>query len=777
MRKQMIVILLLLVFLFPITDIQAQSEQITSQKIIEDVVKQLEKIKDFKGTIATKMYLDDKVINSRTQIMKSETRSMTRNHGVEQFPSGEKSLLLNTIPWIYLPPDYEVVKSSLPLATQKEYKNPLQIIDQLYAMKLLGEANYQERDVYIIELKNSFSSERLFVDQEYSAIRKVDIFNGSNIKVATINYSDFKLFIDQVWLPTKITVRDSIGQSVVEVNYQDWQVNLGLTDFDFLEGFETDYQTKIDQLQEKLKTNSQQDELYLKLSNLYKENGDIEQAISSLEQAIRLEDKIKYRKRLAEIYREQGAYNNALGEIDAALQLNYDNAELHYLLGEIQLQLGNTDQSRQFFEKAVSYDSGNKKYLEKLFWVYKNLANKNDDIYMLERAEKTINKLIELDSDNKDYQIYLGDIYFEAGKTIKAADAYNKAVELAPKNNWVYIKLANYHQKINNYEKAEELYRYVIYLEDSLENHKRLADLYFEQKKYSLALEEYQTISNRAANDIDIKLRLAETYVVLEKADQALEIFNQVLKDKETDKLYNKIKKIIKEYRTETALEIIYQLLREEEILTNKQRDSLYQQLGDIYFQQIKQEQQQRIEEMLPLDSQAEIYSFLAKIEFSSGNLEEAIEYFKKSIAEQPKTRDYYDLAVSYLLTDNFYLAREQAQNLINSGAITQGEELEELSYDLSDWSRKYSDSYVPGRISLIEGNQLRQKGNFNEAKIEYQAAIAENYEYQPPYFYLSVIHGLKGNDIELKIAQTGVEADNLDLLNRLISVINRVKV
>ncbi|MGM0369611.1 MAG: tetratricopeptide repeat protein [Bacillota bacterium] len=777
MRKQMIVILLLLVFLFPITDIQAESEQITPQKIIEDVVKQLDKIKDFKGTIATKMYLDDKVINSRTQIMKSESRSMTRNHGVDKFPSGEKSLLLNTIPWIYLPPDYETVKSSLPLATQKEYKNPLQVLDQLYSTKLLGESTYQERDVYIIELKNSFSSERLFVDQEYSAIRKIDIFNGSNIKVATINYSDFKLFIDQVWLPTKITVVDSVGQSVVEVNYQDWQVNLGLTDFDFLEGFETDYQTKIDQLKEELEDNSQQDELYLELSDLYKENGDIEKAISSLEEAIMIEDKIKYRKSLAEIYREQGDYDNALGEINAGLQLNYDDAELHYLLGEIQLQLGNTDQARQYLEKAVSYDSGNKNYLEQLFWVYKNLANKSDDIYMLERAERTINKLIEIDSDNKDYWIYLGDIYFEAGKTIKAADAYNQAVELAPKNNWAYIKLANYHQQINNYEKAEELYRYVIYLEDSLENHKRLADLYFEQKKYSLALEEYQTISNRAANDIDIKLKLAETYIALEKADKALEIFNQVLKDKEDDELYSKITKVIEKYRTETALEIIHQLLQEENILTNKQRESLYQQLGDIYFQQIKQNEQQKIEEIIPLDSQAEIYSLLAKIEFSSGNLEDAIHYFRRTIEEQPKTRDYYDLAVSYLLTDEFYLAREQAQNLINSGAIAKGEEIEELSYDLSDWERKYSDSYVPGRINLIEGNQLRQKGNFSAAKVEYQAAISENYEYQPPYFYLSVIHGLIGNDVELKISQTGVEDDNLDLLNRLISVINRVKV
>lgn len=768
--------LLLLTLLVPLTNVQAQQKQITPQNLIDDLVEQLEVIKDFKGTVVTKVYLNDEVFNSRTQIMKSQTRSMTRDHGDTSIPAGEKSLLLNTIPWIYLPPDYETIKSSLPLAVQTDYKNPLNMTNQLYDMKLLGEATYQQRDVYIVELQNVFSTQRVYIDQEYLTIRKVDVFNGSNIKVATIRYNDFELFAEEVWMPTKIVVTDSVGQSVLEVNYQNWQVNLGLTSFDFLEGFETDYQTKINKLQQKLENSNQKDKLYVELSDLYQKNGDTKKAISALQQAISREDKIAYRKKLAKIYQQQGQFSKALGEIKAALQVNYDDAELHYLLGELQLQSGNTDQARSYLERAISYDSGNEKYLEKLFWVYNNLANKNNDLYMLERAQKTIKKLIDLAPKNEDYRIYLGDIYLKTGKTIKAADAYQKAVDLAPKDTWAYIKLANYYKEIKNYEKAEELYRYVIYLEDSLENHKRLADLYFEQKKYELALEEYQTISNRAANDLDVRLRLAENYVAVGETEQALKIFSQVLGERDSEELYTRITDIIKKYNPETAIEVLHHLLQQEDLLTSRQRDKLYRHLGTMYFKKIKQEQEEKIAELLPLKSQAQIYNLMGEIEFSNGNLEEAATYFANSVTESSSVSNRYNLAVSYLLMDKFSLARQEATEVVELGAIEKGERIIDLSYDLTEWKKEYYKQYVAGRINLIEGNQLRQQGELDEAKIEYQASMSENYQYQPPYFYLSLFYSVTKQNDKLELAKHGVNDKTKGLLQEVIAVINEVK-
>lgn len=781
MRRRITIIVLCLVLLVPLTGVQAQQAQekkITPENLIKDVVEQLELIKDFKGRVVTKVYLSEQIFNSRTQIMQSQTRSMTRNHGDSNLPTGEQSLLLNTIPWIYLPPDYETIKSSLPLAISGKGENPLTKINKLYETKLLGEATYQQRDVYIIELQNIFYTQRVYIDQEYLSIKKIDIFNGSNIKVATVQYNDFKLFAQEVWMPTQIIVNDSIGQQVLEISYQDWQVNLGLTNFDFLQGFETDYQAKIDELKKELAQSKEKEEIYLELSDLYQKNGDLNQAISLLQEAINQQDKVKYRKKIAEIYQNQGEFNKALGEIKAALQLDYENAELHYLLGELRLQLGDINQARNYLERAISYDSKNEKYLEKLFWVYNNLANKNNDSYMLERAQKTAKKLVDLVPQSADYRINLGDIYLKTGKTIKAADAYQKAVDLAPQDTWGYIKLANYYQEIRNYEKAEEIYRYVIYLEDSIENHQRLADLYFEQKKYELAIKEYQTISNRAANNLSVQMRLAESYVAVDKAEEALTIFKDILTEQNSKKLYTQITEIIKKYNPETAIRLLRQMLKEKNLFTAQQKNKLYQQLGSIYFEKIKNETEERVNEELLLKSQAEVYNLMGKIEFSNGNLAQAVNYFKSAISESAQFNNHYNLAVSYLLMDRFKAARQEAEKIISLGAIKPGQKIKQLSYDLKSWQREYDKDYTPGRINLIEGDQLRQSGALNEAKIEYQASLSENYDYQPPYFYLSLFYSLTDQKINLALAKHGLAEDKTKkLLQELITVINKVRV
>ena len=261
----------------------------------------------------------------------------------------------------------------------------------------------------------------------------------------------------------------------MEVNFKEWKVNSGLTDFDFARGFQTDYQTQINQLKIKLENRPQDEKLYWLISQLYHKKGNLEKTIINLQNAIRLKDKLKYRKFLAQTYQLQGNYKQALAEIKAALQLDYTEPSLHYLAGEIELQLGEISQARYFLEKAVEYEPENTTYLEKLFWIYSNLASRSDS-YMLNRAQRIVKKLIKLKPKNEDYIIYLGDIYFDKGERIKAVKMYNKAIELAPNDTWPYIKLAQFYQKINNNDKAEELYRYVLCLNVSLENQQRLTD-------------------------------------------------------------------------------------------------------------------------------------------------------------------------------------------------------------------------------------------------------------------------------------------------------------
>ena len=90
-----------------------KAEEISAKDLLADVVSQLEQVKDFKGTIVSKLYVGEEVIDYRTQVMKSETRSMSHNLSDHSQLAAEENRLLNSIPWIYLPPDYNTLKLSL----------------------------------------------------------------------------------------------------------------------------------------------------------------------------------------------------------------------------------------------------------------------------------------------------------------------------------------------------------------------------------------------------------------------------------------------------------------------------------------------------------------------------------------------------------------------------------------------------------------------------------------------------------------------------------------
>ena len=72
--KRYLLAFILMIMVVLSTPIKA--EEISAKDLLADVVSQLEQVKDFKGTIVSKLYVGEEVIGYRTQVMKSETRSM-----------------------------------------------------------------------------------------------------------------------------------------------------------------------------------------------------------------------------------------------------------------------------------------------------------------------------------------------------------------------------------------------------------------------------------------------------------------------------------------------------------------------------------------------------------------------------------------------------------------------------------------------------------------------------------------------------------------------------
>jgi len=751
-----------------------KAEEISAKDLLADVVSQLEQVKDFKGTIVSKLYVGEEVIDYRTQVMKSETRSMSHNLSDHSQLAAEENRLLNSIPWIYLPPDYNTLKNSLPLKGQLDYQEPLSDLSDLYNIELLGESIDGEREVYIIQLENMLTLQRVFIDKEYKTISKIEIFNGANIRLATITYEDMTLFDSSIWLPVKMLINDGGGKLLMEVIYQNWDVNTGLTEFDFAKGFDTDYQTKIKQLKEKSKEQRNNDKLYWLLSDLYVKDGNLTEAVNSLQNAIRIKDSIEYRKKLVEIYQMQGRYREALGEIRVALQSVYNDAELNYLLGEVQLQLGRINNARYSLEKAVDLDPKNTLYLEKLFWVYSNLSDEYGK-YMLERAEGVAEKLVKLEPKNKIYRTYLADIYLEKDEEFKAYQSYSKAVELAPEDTWVYIKLAQFYDKVGKSNKAEELYEYIVYLDDSLENQRRLADFYFKIGKYELALDEYQALQSRSAGNLNLKFKIAESYLAIGDNEKGLSIFNKILKENNFGEFYLQIGEIVKKYNLDAAIDIYHSALQQEGLLTEEEVGEIHRRLGYIYFEEEGQKELNKLDQLLEIDSQAKIYQLLGKYKFSAGDLDQAISYFKLALNRQDNLENHYNLAIAYLIVNHIDLAKAEAEQIITAGEEALGRELLELIDRIGDLEQDYKDIYVPGRINRIKGDRLRQQGRLTEALVKYRESIYENYDYKLSYFYVGLISGIREDNLQLEMAKSVLEGEELRLLQDLLVHIEEI--
>ncbi len=765
--------LLLLIFVILVSG-QVAAEEITAEYLLGEVIQTIEEVEDFKGMIISRVYSGEKVFDYRNQIMKSPTRTMTQSSGNESIHNRDSNKLLNIIPWIYLPPEHDIVKKSLPLEGGSMYQQSLSNLEEFYSIELLGEAIYDDQEVYIIQLENAFTIQRLFLDKEKSSISKIDIYNGANIKLATILYEDYKLFNSKVWFPTKIAVENSRQEVLMEVLYKNWQVNTGLTDFDFAKGFDTSYQEEIDNLKAKLELQSENDKLYWLISDLYKKDGDLSLAVSNLQQAIRIKDKVNYRKRLAELYQLQGKYKEALVQVQAALQIDYNNADLHYLLAEIQLHLNKINTARFALEKTIELDGDNPKYLEKLFWVYNNLAENSND-YMLERAKRIATKLVELKPDNKDYRIYLGDIFFELGDKLKAASSYNKAIELAPEDTWGYIKLAQFYEEVDKSDKSEELYRYVLYLDDSLENQRRLANFYFEQGKYKLALAEYEELNDRTTANLEVKMRLAESYLATEDLEKGLDAFDQILQDNQEGQFYLEVAKIVKKYSLDEAINIYQTALNQEELLNAEEKDLIYKELGYIYFKVEEEEYFEELDQLLQINSQAEIYNLLGEYKFIAGDLDKAIHYFKLALDKYNSHKSHYNLSLSYLIADHFDLAQNEAERLISLGYEEEGQELIDLINNVKSLRVTYTEKYVPGRINRIKGDKLREEGKLNEALIKYKESIFENYNYNLSYFYLGVISTIKDDTLQLRLAENGLNKEETEVLTDFVDAIEKI--
>lgn len=207
-----------------------------------------------------------------------------------------------------------------------------------------------------------------------------------------------------------------------------------------------------------------------------------------------------------------------------------------------------------------------------------------------------------------------GDLAEKEGNFILALEQYNKALEIAPKKDWIYLRIGKiYREKIGDYETAIEIYRDGLeYLPLNFEINRALMYTYFEAGKIKEGMETYE--------------KLAEINIENKKFSLPREVFEK-----------------FKENISETAL---FEL--SNKYLSLNPTDIILREFVSHYLYKEKKyhEAINNYELLLGYSSnRGPIFFSLALCYYNLQNYDEALKYFKKAELDgEDVPKEYYEL-------------------------------------------------------------------------------------------------------------------------------------
>ncbi|NOX45024.1 MAG: tetratricopeptide repeat protein [Caldiserica bacterium] len=285
--------------------------------------------------------------------------------------------------------------------------------------------------------------------------------------------------------------------------------------------------------------------------------------------------------RLAALYFARELYIEAEREYDQVLRVQTDSVEALVGQGDVAMAIGLYDRAVERYRKALEVEPDATYVRVKLAEAYLKGEKLSEARATLEevlktspnndRALKLMGDLLMAEGKPKealsyyeravernpawDYRLALGDAYKALGETDKAAEIYEAVKARYAYRYEPYERLGDLYRDLGDDEEAvfwyeeglkrttdtgikEVLAKKIVDLRpDDLEARFRLASYYYQNYKYSAAIEQYKFILERSPRDIDALLGLGDCYVGKTEYDEALKYYKQALALAASDEL------------------------------------------------------------------------------------------------------------------------------------------------------------------------------------------------------------------------------------------------
>lgn len=159
-------------------------------------------------------------------------------------------------------------------------------------------------------------------------------------------------------------------------------------------------------------------------------------------------DNFYYNMAYANLCLEFKQYSDAIESYQKLLKDNPDNTELYIYLSEANRLDGNLPDAIKALDSLEQIIGLNEKISIQKYQLYSMLKQEN-------KAFAEIEKYIEKYPSEIKYQILLGDLYLQSGKTHEAFMVYSKAKAIDPEDPYLISSMAEYYEKTNNKVAAE----------------------------------------------------------------------------------------------------------------------------------------------------------------------------------------------------------------------------------------------------------------------------------------------------------------------------------
>jgi len=226
---------------------------------------------------------------------------------------------------------------------------------------------------------------------------------------------------------------------------------------------------------------------------------------------------------LGEWYFIKEFYKEAIQELNTAIELGFDFADVYYFLG---LSYYNTDDFQKCIENLERSLKVNPKDIDASF----QLANAYHKVNYIDKAIERYRNVITVRPDHLLAHYNLGNSYLKLGKTNKAESHYRNALHISPDYIDAKIALGRVFLERNENKEAENIFSEI--LEDNLgisQAKYYLGRSFFKQGKYQKAINNLSMASQEGPYYLDSLYCLGLSYKAIGKNEDARKSFESVL--------------------------------------------------------------------------------------------------------------------------------------------------------------------------------------------------------------------------------------------------------